>query len=113
MDHPVSQNPIIRDTYLWDAPGRRRDSHELELPEQFVVCRHLPLALVHLDLHLCLPVGRRREHLRLFGGDRRVAADEFGEDAAEGLDAERERGHVQEEHVRHVAGQHAALNEMG
>ena len=49
-------------------------------------------------------------YLWLFGGDRRVAADEFGEDAAEGLDAKGERRHVQEEHVRHVAGQHASLD---
>ena len=48
-------------------------------------------------------------HLRLFGGDGGVAADELREDAAESLDSEGERSHVEEQHVGHVAGQHAAL----
>ena len=50
-------------TYLGNTPWRGRDSDKLELPEELVVGRHLPLALVHLDLNLCLTVRRRGEHL--------------------------------------------------
>src|SRR5207244_12181449 len=36
--------------------------------------------------------------------------DQLGEHAAQGLDAERERGHVEEEDVLHLALQHRALD---
>ena len=52
----------------------------------------------------------RREHLRLRGRDRRVAIDELGHDAAEGLDPERQRGHVEEQDVLDVTGKHACLD---
>ena len=43
-------------------------------------------------------------------GDRRVAVDEAREHAAQRLDAERERRHVEQQHVGHVALQHAGLD---
>ena len=45
--------------------------------------------------------------LRRDGG---VLLDQLGEHAAQRLDAERERGHVEQEHVLHLALQHAALD---
>ncbi len=39
-----------------------------------------------------------------------VALDQLGEDAAEGFDAERERSHVEQQHVFDFAAQHAALH---
>ena len=63
---------------------------------------------MHLDGGLV--VGRGREGLALLDGYRRVALDELGGHAAERLDTQRERGDVQQQHVLHVAREHAALN---
>jgi hypothetical protein len=54
--------------------------------------RHFALALEHADRHRRLVVLGRREDLGLLGRDRRVAVDQPGEHAAEGLDAERSAG---------------------
>ena len=80
------------------------------MAEHLVVLGHLALALVHADLHLGLAVGGRREHLALARRDGRVARYELGEHAAECLDAERQRRHVEQQHVAHVAGQDGALD---
>ena len=49
-------------------------------------------------------------HLALLSGDGGVPVDELCEDAAEGLDAEGERGDVEEEDVGDVTGQDASLD---
>ena len=87
---------------LGHAPGRGRDADQLELAEHLVVGGHLTLALVDLDFHLGLAVGGSGEHLGLLGGDGRVARNELGEHASQSLDAERQRGHVQQQHVSDV-----------
>ena len=46
----------------------------------------------------------------LRGRDGRVALDQLGHHAAERLDAERERGHVEQQDVLDVAGQDAGLD---
>ena len=43
-------------------------------------------------------------------GNRGVAFDELGHDATHGFDAERQRRDVEQQHVLHFAGQHAALD---
>src|SRR5262249_34339905 len=91
------------DLDLRHAPRRRRDAVQAELAEQAVVARHRPLALEHLDLDRALVVGRGRERLALLGRDRRVARDQRGHHAAQRLDAERQRRHVEQQHVLHVA----------
>jgi hypothetical protein len=98
------------DLDLGHAARRGRDAHELELPQRAVVARHRALALedVHLDRRLA--VGGGGEHLRLARGDGRVALDQAREDAAQGLDAEGKRSHVQEQQVLDVARQHAGLD---
>ena len=45
-----------------------------------------------------------------FAGNRGVALDQAGEDAAQRLQAERERGHIEQQHVLDVALQHAGLD---
>ena len=87
---------------LGHAPGRGRDADQLELAEHLVVGGHLTLALVDLDLHLGLAVGSGGEHLGLFGWDGGVARNQLGEDASQCLDAERQRGHVQQQDVGDV-----------
>ena len=69
-----------------------------------------PLALQDVDLNGGLVVGRGGEHLALLGRDGGVALDELREHAAEGLDAEGQRGHVEQDHARDVAAEHAALD---
>ena len=71
---------------------------------------HLALALQHVDLHLRLAVRRGGEGLRLPGGDGGVALDELGHHAAQRLDAQRQRGDVEEQDVLHLAGEHAGLH---
>lgn len=39
------------------------DSHQSELTQHFVVCRHLSLSLTHLDLYLSLSISCCGEHL--------------------------------------------------
>ena len=101
---------VERDLDLRDAARRRRDAGELELAERLVVGGHLALALQHVDLDRGLVVLRGREDLALAGRDRRVALDELRHDAALGLDAERQRGHVEQQHVLDVAREHAGLD---
>ena len=101
---------VERDLDLRHAARRRRDAGQLELAERLVVARHLALALQDVDLHARLVVLGGREHLGLAGRDRRVALDQLGHDAALGLDAERQRRHVEQQHVLDVAGQHAGLD---
>ena len=79
-------------------------------PSMLVVGRHLALALEDADGHGVLVVLGGREHLALLGRDRGVAVDQPGEHAAQRLDAERQRRHVEQQHVLDVALQHAALD---
>ena len=51
-----------------------------------------------------------RERLRGLGRDRGVLLDDLGQDAAQGLDAQRQRRHVEQQHVLDFAGEHAALD---
>ena len=79
--------------------GSRGDAGQLEGAEQLVVTGELALALVDLDEHGGLAVLGGGEDLRGLGRDRGVAVDELGHDAALGLDAERQGGHVDEQDV--------------
>ncbi len=87
-----------------------RDVGQVELAQALVAGRHLALALQHVDGYRILVVFGRGEHLRCLGRDRGVLLDELGHHAAHGLDAQRQRGHVQQQHVLHFALQHAALD---
>jgi hypothetical protein len=78
--------------------------------DRLVVASHLTLALEDLDLDRRLVVARRREGLALLRGDRRVALDELRRHAAQRLDAERQRRHVEQQEVLDVAREDAALD---
>lgn len=56
----------------------------------------------HLDENARLVVGVGGEGLRLFSGDGGVPLDEHGHDSACGLDAQRQRGHIQQQQVLNV-----------
>jgi hypothetical protein len=95
---------------LRHAARCRRNADEVELAEHLVVGRHFALALEDPDRHRILVVFGGREDLALLGRDRRVAVDQAGEHAAQRFDAERQRGHVEQQHVLDVALQHAGLD---
>ena len=95
---------------LRHAAGRGGDAGELEAAQSLVVRGELTLALEHMHVHGGLAVRGGGEHLRLLDGDGGVALDQFGEHAAQGLNAQRQRSHVQQHNVLHVAAQHAALD---
>jgi hypothetical protein len=63
-----------------------------------------------VDLDRRLVVGGGREDLGFFLVGIVVLRSMSGDHAAERLDAERERGHVEQQHVLHLAGEHAALD---
>ena len=95
---------------LRHAARGRRYADEVELAEQLVVLRHLALALGDADRHRALAILGGGEHLALLGRDGGVALDQAREHAAERLDAERERRHVEQQHVLDVALEHAGLD---
>ena len=95
---------------LRDARGAGGEVDELELAQRLVVGGHLALALEDVDLDRRLHVLGGGEHLGAPGRDRRVALDQLGHHAAPGLDAERQRGDVEEQDVLDVATQHAGLD---
>ena len=82
----------------------------LNCAQQPVVGGHGPFALVDLHRDRALVVVGRAEDVLLLGRDGGVALDELGHDAAQGLDAQRQRRDVQEQDVLDFARQHAALD---
>ncbi|CAI08838.1 putative NAD-specific glutamate dehydrogenase encoded in antisense gene pair with dnaKJ [Aromatoleum aromaticum EbN1] len=101
---------VERDLDLRHAARSGRDVGQVELAEALVAGGHFTFALQHVDRHRALVVVGRREHLarlRRHGG---VLLDQLRHHAAERLDAERQRGHVEQQHVLDFALQHAALD---
>lgn len=86
------------------------DAIETEVAEQFVVVEQRTLTLTDANVHGGLVVGRGREHLRFFRGDRGVALDHVRGPRALGLDRQRKRSDIQQQHVLDIAAQHAALD---
>ena len=97
------------DLDLRDATRGRRQAGQLEVAERLVLRPHLALALGDLDLHRGLVVVGGGEDLRALGRDRGVALDQGGHHAALGLDAEAQRGHVEQQDVLDLALEHTGL----
>ncbi len=109
MDDAVGVD-VEGDLDLRHAARRRRNAHQVELTQDLVVGGHRTLALEDPDRHGRLVIVGGREDLALLGRDGGVAFDQRGEDAAQGFDAQGQRGHVQQQHVLDVALQNAGLN---
>ena len=109
IDNSISVN-VESHLNLRNSARRRRDAHQKELAQWPVVLSHGAFALEHMDLHRGLVIRRGRERLPAPRRDGRVALDELGEHAAQGLHPERQGRDVEQHHVAHVAGQHAALD---
>src|SRR5438045_4178480 len=101
---------VESDLDLRHSARRRRNSDQIELAEQFVVGCHLALALEDADRDRGLIVLGGREGLALLGRYRRVAVDQAREDPAQGLDAERQWRHVEQQDVLDLAFQDAGLD---
>ena len=101
---------VERDLDLRHAARRRRNSRQLELAQRAVLRRHRPLALQHVHFDFGLAVGRRRERLRLLGRNRGVARNHRRRHAAQRLDRQRQRRHVEQQQVLDLARQHARLH---
>ena len=101
---------IERNLDLRNAARRRRNAVEIKVTERLVVAGHLAVALEDRDRNGGLIVGGRREDLGLLRGNRRIALDKRGENAAQSLDAERKRSYVEKENVLDFALQDAALD---
>mmetsp|Transcript_7468 Transcript_7468/g.31055 ORF Transcript_7468/g.31055 Transcript_7468/m.31055 type:complete len:765 (+) Transcript_7468:164-2458(+) len=95
---------------LRHAARRGGNAVQAEVAQGLVVLHKLALALKHVDLHRRLAIRRGRENLRLGGGQRGVAHDELGHDAAQGLQAEGQRRDVQKHDVGHLTAENARLN---
>mmetsp|Transcript_31788 Transcript_31788/g.90288 ORF Transcript_31788/g.90288 Transcript_31788/m.90288 type:complete len:156 (+) Transcript_31788:816-1283(+) len=95
---------------LWHTAGGWGDADQVELAEQLVVGGHLSLSLENLDPNLGLAVGSGGEHLGLLRWDGCVPVNEAGEDTSHGLNAEAQRGHIEQQDVLHVTAQHSALD---
>ena len=94
---------IEGDLDLRNATRSRSDAGQLEGAQRLVVASELTLALIDLDEHGRLVVFSGGEDLGTLGRNGGVAVDELGHDATLGLDAEGQRGHVDEQHVLAVA----------
>jgi hypothetical protein len=98
------------DLDLRDAARRRRQVDELELAQRLVVHGHLALALEHVDLDRRLVVVGRGEDLDFLVGMVVLRSMSLVHDAALGLDAERQRGDVEQQDVLDLALEHAGLD---
>jgi hypothetical protein len=109
VDDRVGVN-VEGDLNLGDTAVGRGDANELEVAEELVVTDELTLTLVDLDLDSGLEVGGGGEGLRLLGGDGGVTVDQTGEDTAESLNTERQRGDVEKKEVGDLAREDTTLD---
>ena len=89
---------------------RRRDVLQVELTERLVGLRHFALALQHMHGHCGLIVVSGREGLLGLGRNRGVLLDQLGHHTAQGLDAQAQRRHVEQQHILDLTAEHTALN---
>merc|ERR1719240_58425 len=99
---------------LRDTARCRGDAVQVELAQLVVVLSHLALSLEDLDQHTRLVVLVSRESLILLGRDGGVAGDQGGHHATNGLQAERQRGHIEQQQILGLltagAGQDSGLD---
>mmetsp|Transcript_24119 Transcript_24119/g.50071 ORF Transcript_24119/g.50071 Transcript_24119/m.50071 type:complete len:221 (-) Transcript_24119:245-907(-) len=84
---------------LWLTTGSWRDTAELKLAQQVVVLGHGALALENLDKNSGLVVLVGGEDLRLLGWDHSVSGDQLGHYTSNGLNAQSQGGHVQQQQI--------------
>ena len=95
---------------LRHATGSRSNAIQVEDTQALVVAGKLTLALQDVDLNRGLVIRGSGEDLALVGGDGGVAVDDLGADAAQSLNAQAQRGDIQQQQALDVALQDAALD---
>ena len=93
------------------AGGHRRNAFEIEARQGAAVFRQFALALQHVDGDVGLAIDLRGVELRGRCGNGGVAQNDFVGHAARDFDAERERRHVEQQHV--LGGFGAAAENVG
>ena len=68
--------------YLGHSSGSGRDAVQHEIAQRLIICRHLALALEHMDIDRGLSVGSCGEYLALLGRYCGVPVDKTGKYAA-------------------------------
>src|SRR6185312_13426014 len=101
---------IERDLNLRHSTWSRRNSSQVEFTQRPVVACHWPLALQNVYFHRRLAVCCCREHLGLASGYRGVARNHRRCYPAKGLNRQRQRSHIKQKKVFHIARQHPSLN---
>src|SRR5690606_11922003 len=101
---------IKRHLDLRQATGCRRYIGQVEAAQRFVVTGAFALTLQDVNRYRGLVVVRGRENLLGVRRNRGVLLDQLGHDTAERLDAERERGDVQQQDVLDVAREDSTLD---
>ena len=95
---------------LRHAARCRWNVFQIELAQRLVLRCLLTFALQHMHGHGGLVVVRGGEHLRRIGRDGGVLLDQRSHHATHGFNTQGQRGHVQQQHVGHVAAQYRALD---
>src|SRR3970282_655599 len=93
---------VESDLNLRDAARGRGNPEQVELAEQLVIARHLPLSLMDADGHRILVVRRRGKGLALLCRNGRITVDDAAEDAAQGFDAQRKGRDIQQQNVFYI-----------
>ena len=101
---------VERHLNLWYSARCRGDVRQLEPTDGAVVVRHGTLALQHVDFNAGLVIRCGAERFGFLGGDGRVGVDQLGHHATHGFNAQRQRSHVEQQHVLDVTGEDTALN---
>ncbi|KFC13972.1 NAD-specific glutamate dehydrogenase [Cutibacterium acnes HL202PA1] len=100
---------VERHLDLRDAARGRHKTGQLKVAQRLVIADELALTLEYLDHHRRLIVLSSSEHLRTLGRDGGVALDDLGHHAALGLNAEAQRGDVEEQYIFDLTLQHTGL----
>ena len=101
---------IEGDFDLRHTTGSRSDAVQMEDAEALVVAGKLTLALQDINLNRGLVIRSGGEDLALVGRNGGVALNDLGADAAQSLNAEAQRGDIQQQQTLDVALQNAALD---
>src|SRR5262245_37564502 len=101
---------IERHVDLRHAAWRRRNAHQVKLPEQLVVGSHFAFALEYADGDRTLVILGRREYLALFCRHRGVSLDKAREHSAQRFNSERQRRDIEQQDVFDIALQYAGLD---
>ena len=95
---------------LGHAARSRSDAIQVEGTQALVVAGKLTFALQNVDFNAGLVVSSSGEDLALLGGDGGVALNDLGANAAQSLNAQAQRGNIQQQQTLNVALQNTALD---